>query len=725
MGSSGSHRPQLALALAGLAGVLLPLVLVAAGPIATDDLWWHLGAGRAYASEGPWPAGDPLLHTALPSAPVQHEWLFGVGVYAVDRALGLHGLRALHLLAVLGLSAAAFATLRRAAPSAAAALAATAVFVALAWWRLAQLRPDLASLAAALATTALLFAPSEPPSWRRVAAFVGLCALWSNLHSLVMVGLALVVAALLGQALEAGLARACAADPDREERRVRSVRLAAALGGGALSALLNPRGAAQHLTFLHSSQETAVWLVVDEWTHFDPLSWRAGGYAENPVAWALTDALALAFAASAGAALLRLARDRSPERLRAFDAPGFGLGAAVFAAILVSIRFRWLAFLPLLYVLRAAARWPAARDAAAAWGAAAATVCLAAALALRGDVDRWTGLLPRAPAEYLARTHVARKYHAEGVRFLAESGIEGRLFNHYWMGGYLGYWLAPRLRTFVDGRTEHYAPDVLSDAYAVSGRLGGLPGEASHLDVLERRNVDVFFGVGTAPFGVGPGAGVYTADNLAGDPSFALVYRAVDQALYVRRAGGEENLARAARFYRERGVPFDLERGLDPERALREAPAFARSWRLLPRDDEALALAAASEPAAGETLAQAYAAVAAWPSALAAARQVLALDPGSRPARRCLVYALLRTGRPDEALEEALALVRLEPADRQSRLTLTLARRAATGASAHELGTLLLRYPLLDHAETLALLSHYESTSLGRARGSGAIVAWP
>jgi tetratricopeptide (TPR) repeat protein len=243
--------------------------------------------------------------------------------------------------------------------------------------------------------------------------------------------------------------------------------------------------------------------------------------------------------------------------------------------------------------------------------------------------------------------------------------------------------------------------------------------------VLDRRGVDVFFGVGMPPFGVGPGVGVYSADNVAGDPGWVLVFRAVDQAVYVRREGGVENLARAARFYRERGVPFDLERGLDTERALREAPAFARSWRLLPRDDEALALAAASEPAAGETLAQAYAAVAAWPSALAAARQVLALDPASRPARRCLVYALLRTGRPDEALEEALALVRLEPADRQSRLALTIARRAATGASAQALGTLLLRYPLLDHAETLALLSHYESASLRRARGPDAILAWP
>ena len=89
------------------------------------------------------------------------------------------------------------------------------------------------------------------------------------------------------------------------------------------------------------------------------------------------------------------------------------------------------------------------------------------------------------------------------------------------------------------------------------------------------------------------------------------------------------------------------------------------------------------------------------------------------------MYALLRTGRSDEALEEALALVQLDPADRRSRLALTIARRAATGATPQELGTLLLRYPLLDHPETMALLSHYGSVSLRRARGSGVIEVWP
>ena len=724
----GSSHSQAVVAALALLGVVLPLLLVSAGPIVTDDIWFHLAAGRAYASEGPWPARDPLLHTALPTAPVQHEWLFGVGVHEVDRAFGLYGLRVLHLLAVLGLTLGVGALLLRSSPSAVWAAFATAVFLALSWWRLVQLRPDLFSISAALAAYALLFADPARWSWRRSMMFIGLTALWANVHSLFMVGLALGVAVLLGIALEAVLARFCVGEPGRPQPRAPAGRLAAALGLGALAALVNPRGIAQHLTFLHSSSETAVWQVRDEWTHFSPLSWRAGGYAENPVAWALTDALAVAFVATAAAALFRVARERSADRLRDFDAVGFGLGLAAFAAIFVSIRFRWLAFLPLVYLLRAAGRGRWSRGATSGWAVAAATLCLAIALPLRGDMGRWTRMLPRGPGEYLARAHVAGKYHAEGVRFLAESGIEGNLFNHYWMGGFLGYWLAPRLHTFIDGRTEHYAPDVPADAAAISARTGARPGEASHLDVLDRRNVDVFFGVGLVPFGVGPGLGVYTADNLAGDPGWVLVFRAVDQAIYVRTAADNRNLERAARFYRDRGVPFDPENGLEPERVIREAPQFARAWRLLPQDDETLRADALQGPtparvAAAETLALADSAVGAWSSAIAMAQLALSLEPASRPARRSLVYALLRTGRLQEALDEALALQRLDLRDARSRRIVAIAQRASAGRQ--DLATMLLSYPLLDDAETAALLAHYRSASLSRSGASGSIDVMP
>ena len=42
-------------AAAGSLALLVVLVLQVTGrPLATNDLWWHLAMGRAYASEGPW-----------------------------------------------------------------------------------------------------------------------------------------------------------------------------------------------------------------------------------------------------------------------------------------------------------------------------------------------------------------------------------------------------------------------------------------------------------------------------------------------------------------------------------------------------------------------------------------------------------------------------------------------------------------------------------------------
>ena len=83
-------RAQAIVAALATLTVLAPLLVMAAAPPRTTDLWFHLAAGRSYATEGLWPAGDPLLHTAHEDAPVQHEWLFGVLVHGVERLAASH-----------------------------------------------------------------------------------------------------------------------------------------------------------------------------------------------------------------------------------------------------------------------------------------------------------------------------------------------------------------------------------------------------------------------------------------------------------------------------------------------------------------------------------------------------------------------------------------------------------------------------------------------------------
>jgi hypothetical protein len=108
-----SDRYPIIVSATALGLLVLMVLLVAGAPLYTDDLWWHLKAGEMYATEGPWPSSDWMLHTARDDAPVQHEWLFGVSMHLLERMLGFHGLRVVHAAAVAVVVWLAFSTFRR------------------------------------------------------------------------------------------------------------------------------------------------------------------------------------------------------------------------------------------------------------------------------------------------------------------------------------------------------------------------------------------------------------------------------------------------------------------------------------------------------------------------------------------------------------------------------------------------------------------------------------
>ncbi len=158
------HRYPTIVSATALGMLALMLVLLAGAPLYTEDLWWHLKAGQMYFTEGPWPDSDWMLHTASDDAPIQHEWLFGVSVYALERLLGFHGLRVVHAAAVALTVWLALSMFRRSSEWPTAACLAACVFVVLAWRRLFQFRPDLVSIIATFAGYRLLLEGEEPPS---------------------------------------------------------------------------------------------------------------------------------------------------------------------------------------------------------------------------------------------------------------------------------------------------------------------------------------------------------------------------------------------------------------------------------------------------------------------------------------------------------------------------------------------------------------------------------
>lgn len=647
-------------------------------PLATDDTWWHLAMGALYAGGDLWPREDPLLHTTVLRAPVAHEWLFQVALHGVERLAGFAGLRALHVGVVAGIVATAFAAFRRASRDTAVAAAACVVLVALSWFRWVQLRPDLVSVLAILALYVLLLRDPAPPGRGRLAAGLLLLLLWVNAHSLFMIGLCLVLAAVLGTLLRALLARlVVSGDARAAENASRGLRLLAFLVLAIAVTWLNPRGFEQHLTFLTESRAGLIWKILDDFQPYRPLAPPQGGPAFTFLAWLVSDLLYATCGAAAARRLLRLLRERSSAALEGFDPVGFALALAAFTASLVAVRFHWLAVFPLLYLLRPLAAQPLSNLARAAL--AAASLAIAVALpGVAGVLPAFAAEVAREPRGYWRSDWLDVRYCGPGMRFLADAGLEGRLYHPFNLGGFLGYWLAPRLRTFIDGRLDHVPAQVLDDYLTIrrTSRLGPTEPLRARLD---RWGVDLFFADTFPPAWYADRESGYALRQL---PEWIPIWVTRTHAIYLRRSPrNQRNLARVAAYYAARDVPFDPGRGLDVSGVIDARPDWAAERQLvLPAESRLEALAEASDPALRarglERLARHAWRVGDFKRQVDWDRALRLLRPEDRDAALRLGDGLLRLGRPRGALRVLAPLEAARPED------LEVARLAAAARSA-------------------------------------------
>lgn len=700
---------------AGLALVwIVALNLHLAGaPTFTNDFWFHLKMGEVYAHEGLWPEGDPMLHTAHADAPVQHEWLFGVAIYAWERAFGFQGIRVLHFLAVAGILALAFTILRRTAQCFTVACAGTVLFAALSWTRLFQLRPDLVSIPAALGLYVLLLRRDRKPGLRDVGLATLLALVWANCHSLFALGPALLVAALLGGVLQVILDTTLlpreARGPARQQSVASARPVAIALVAGLAASLINPRGIEQLLTFFSSSRDSAIWNVKDEWSHFDPFTIANNPSTVGPLLFWLVNILIVAFLLASLVSLFAAVR-RGRATRATFDPVLFGLGLASIVALLVSVRFFWMAFFAILFVADALGRAQRAHSAQIARGirvgVAVATLTVAFAFEATSGYRAVAQRLPNTLDAYFRTAYMSRKFHVEGVRFLRESQVTGNLFNSYPMGGFLGYWLAPELRTFIDSRTEHYPPDVLEDHARIS-RLKDLRSGTSYLDILDQRRVDFFFGVGIPSDRAGRAQGIYTSEHLARIPGWVLVSRSLRHAIYLRDLPrNRENFERIARGYARAGIPFDRENGFSVAEVVLNHPEWAEAHGLLTpllarRIRDGRNAAKGSDVNALESLALVFALTGEYALVLETEAELEARFPdrSSPTSLRRQIYAALRLDDSETAIRAAQKLARLLPGDLEARQFVEttnryreISRRSATSMRSLERQVLLDRF---------------------------------
>ncbi|NQZ95869.1 MAG: hypothetical protein HRU01_05110 [Myxococcales bacterium] len=647
----------------GLLGVAAAILFVAARPLATDDLWWHLRMGEVYATGDLWPDEDPLVHTTHGRPPVPHEWLFQVAVHGVDVAAGHHGLRVLHALAVVVVLSLAFATLRRGSNDLGVAALATSVFAALSWYRLVQFRPDLLSIPLTLVLyRAVLREPSAPGR----ATFIGgllLLLAWANAHSVFGVGLALVFAACVGVGTAWWADRGTPAAAAVHRARFAALVLFLVLAMGVTA--LNPRGFHQLATFFQYSRESAMWAIEDDWTPWNPFAPLEGNRALTLFSWGLANALLVAFAAAALRSLWCAARDRA-RCVALLDPVHLALGGAGLVAMFASVRFHWLSVFPLLYVVRALRREAEARGGlrhAGSWTLAALAVAIAVAFPAANRLGDFASEVAQSGRGYLAPGYLETRYCDAGSRFLADTKLEGRLFNPYFLGGFLAYWHAPRLRTYIDGRMDHYPRAVYHDYRdTVTAATSGAHGKLRAL--LDERAIDIFFAVN---FPSERYANLQQTAAIRRLPEWVRVFQSHYHAVYLRRhARNELNFFRIAAHYRERGVPFDGREGLDIAAIVAAAPPFAfESGLLSPSHADLLAdLEAGASPArdhALEALAERYWRIGNHADQVVLDAELVERAPDSREPRRRLADGLLQLGRAEEALAVARTLYAVDP----------------------------------------------------------------
>jgi tetratricopeptide (TPR) repeat protein len=316
--------------------------------------------------------------------------------------------------------------------------------------------------------------------------------------------------------------------------------------------------------------------------------------------------------------------------------------------------------------------------------------------------------IPRSWSGY-AQPYPASKYYAHAVWLLKDAGLEGNLFNDYFMGGFLGFWLAPELRAFING-SLNVSTQAMKANRAIRERWGSAPGE-SFPELLDRLRVDLFLGIRLPQVSNPNRPWFYTTGHLERAPGWIPVFRNLRSAVYLRaNQRNRANLERLADYYARQQVPFDPQEGFDPERVIRETRSWAVEHGLVPSHFERLAAAShaldsARRRQAQGQLASLYAALGLYEQAIRLDLRALGSKPGDVLTRRRLVWSLLRLNRAAEAFEAAEPLTEAAPADWLSREIAAAARRYATLDDAGEAAALVAQLPLFTYPQASRLMN--------------------
>jgi hypothetical protein len=447
----GLHRYSL------LAGLLIAFVGLVTFVAPTDpDVWWHLKNGELILASGV-PTQDVYSYTAAGRPWFVQEWLTEAIMYGIKETLGYGALSLLFglLQAASALLVYRLLRLRGAGrPLALLLLMIFLVFGAPSW----GVRPQVLTTVYLAAFYLVLVTYKVDPSRRRVLWLLPpLMLLWVNTHASYFIGIALIGAFMVGEAINNYIYR-----PERPAA-IRPLLLT--LGACLLATLANPYFISlwsYPLTYVLHGTSNPLLRYTQEWqppnfrepagllfgatlimlalvgttrpvAAVDRQDWRGGMQRRVDVTWAI---ILAAFA------LLALQASRL--------VPPYGVIA-----------------LPLL-AGGLVGTWPALSDRNEAppsgiegrlnW-IVAPLVVAAIAFFLLGAPTAQTGREPR--------TGTAFAYPVGGTNYIAGLSSPVRMYNDFAWGGYLIARLYPKQRVFIDGRADMYREGIFDDFIAV------------------------------------------------------------------------------------------------------------------------------------------------------------------------------------------------------------------------------------------------------------------
>ena len=499
-----------------LAGIFLLNFFMSTDP----DLWWHMAAGRFILDTGSVPQTDPFSFTAAGRPWVAHEWLAEIAIYLIYRAGGYLA----PVIVFASLVAAAFWVVFRTVRllgmgvPGAACITFWAAFMSMGAW---NVRPQVFSYLF-FAVYLFLLVRSRQRRDRWIWAIPAIMVLWVNLHAGYIMGLMILGMFVVGEAIN--LLRVGRSLPPGAQAAGRN------LGRGLVPRLrfLSTTLSAPGTGFLRWAGVTAATLVAT---------------AANPQGLSIL-LYPLTYAGTQNASMRYITEWQSPNFHDYFF---FVFGASMMLLMVLPGRraVDWAVGVPLLVLtamsLQSARVIPFYALAVAPFLAlrlakpsAASTqhsrplparrlnwALLALCIAVLGST---LFISDRAQLGPQPRTV---DYPAEGVRYIQQSGLTGRLFNTYHWGGFVVWSFYPERRAFIDGRADLYG-DGFVEEYMKA--YNGRPGWKT---LLERERVGVALVESDAPI----------AALLAESPDWEQRFQGKLETVFVRKTQGADSPA--------------------------------------------------------------------------------------------------------------------------------------------------------------------------------------